>query len=127
MMITSAEKSCGRAAMIRIFGHPQIVTIVGVALLAALAAWPGVLAGQQPADAKKKDVVITKPTPEQVAAHRKALQARHATVKAALVKARAEGEEARRAFLDKQQAELKAENAKVMAEIARLRGGAERK
>jgi len=113
--------------MIRIFGRRQIVTIVGAALLTALAAWPGVLAGQQPADAKKKDVVTTKPTPEQAAAHRKALQARHATVKAALVKARAEGEAARRAFLDKQRSELKAENAKVMAEIVRLRGGAERK
>jgi hypothetical protein len=126
MMITSAVKSCGRAAMIRIFGRRQIVTIVGAALLAALAARPGVLVGQQPADAKK-DVVITKPTSEQVAAHRKALQARQATVKAALVKARADGEAACRAFLDKQRAELKAENAKVMAEIARLRSGAERK
>ena len=113
--------------MIKIFRRRQIVTIVGAALLAALAAGPGVLADQQPADAKKKDVVITKPTAEQVAAHRKALQARHATFKAAMVKARAEGEDARRAFLDKQRAELKAENAKVMAEIARLRGGAERK
>jgi hypothetical protein len=90
------------------FGRRQIVTIVGAALLATLAAWPGVLAGQQPADAKKKDVLITKPTPEQVAAHRNVLQAR------------SDGEAARRAFLDKQRAELKAENAKVMAEIARL-------
>lgn len=60
MMITSGVKKLWEAAMIRIFGRRQIVTIVGAALLAALAARPGVLAGQQPADAKKKDVVSRK-------------------------------------------------------------------
>ena len=97
-------------------------TAVGALLAAAVAAPPHVLAGQQPSGAKKAEVVITKPTPAQAAAHRKALQARQATITAALVKARARQVEASQAFAEKQRAELKAENAKVMAEIIRLRG-----
>jgi hypothetical protein len=97
-----------------------------VFVVAALFSTTAILAGQQPAAAKKQDVVITKPTREEMAMHRKALQARQTTVKAALVKERAKGEAARQAFLNKQQTQLKAENARVMAEIARRRGAANR-
>jgi hypothetical protein len=111
--------------MLEIFGARRIMTTVGaLAALAVLASWPAVVACHQSPDARK-DAAAAQPTPEQIAAHRKALELRHAAFKAALTKARADGELASRAFLDKQGAELKAENAKVMAEIERLGGGAE--
>ena len=96
----------------------RIVRIVAAAILSASAAWPSVAAAQEPDAQRKGDA----PTAEQRAAHRATLKARHATFMAAIEKARANADVARRAFLDKQRAALGAENAKVMAEIARRRG-----
>ena len=123
--MTSAVKSGATTPTIEVVGQRQVLTIAGAVLVAMLVARPGVLAGQQPADSKREDVVVTKPSPEQLAAHRSALQGRHAMVEAALVKARAEGEAARRALLEKQRAAQGAENAEVMAEIARRRASSQ--
>ena len=111
--------------MIKIVCRRALVAIAGAAILLALATPPDVLAGQKPAGAKKKDAAVAKPTAEQIAGFRKALELRHASVRAAMVKARSDGEALRRAFLDRQRAELEAENAKTKAEIVRRRGSVE--
>jgi hypothetical protein len=105
--------------MTEILPGRRIVRIVAVAILSASAAWSSVVAADQERGARRKGDDAT--TAEQHAAHRAKLKVRHSTFKATLEKARADAEIAHRAFLDKQRAALAAENAKVMAEIARRR------
>jgi hypothetical protein len=101
--------------MTRILRGGPILRIVAAAIVSVTVAWPSVAADQEP-DSQEKGLA---PTAEQQAAQRALLKARYATFRAALEKARADSQTARRAFLQQQRAALDAENARVMAEIAR--------
>lgn len=119
--MTGAIRSHEMFAMFKVYTR-RIAAIVAALLVAVSAAPPCIVLGHQRTDTPKKDDAISKPTAEQAAAHRQTLERRHVTFKAALAKARADTQAARTRFLDKQRAALDAENAKVMAEIARRRG-----